>query len=263
MKDFSASVEAERITKFLKKTYQKQGFDKAVIAVSGGIDSAVSLTLLTKALGSEKIIPLFLPFGEQSTTDARLICQFNQILEENWFEHNIGSMVEAFAKELKMDLFCLNQKESGKEKNRLGNIMARCRMIVVYDTAKKHEALVCGTKNQSERKLGYFTRYGDGASDIEPIVHLLKKEVRVLAEYLAIPEKFIEKAPSAGLWQGQTDEDELGFSYDEIDQVILAEELGKDLTKLNLDQEVMNKIKTRIKANNYKEKVPYELNPES
>ncbi len=256
----SPELEVKRITSFLKKTYQEQGFEQAVIAVSGGIDSALSLTLLTQALGSDKIKPLFLPYQDQSTQDAEEICQFNQIGQEKWLKFNIGPMVESFYENLVSKESA--QAETRQTMIRLGNIMARCRMIITFDTAKKLSGLVCGTENKSERILGYFTRFGDGASDLEPIVHLYKTQVRQLAQYLEIPQPFLDKAPSAGLWSGQTDEGELGFSYEQADQVLMALEANQNLSGLDVDQAVVEKVVSQVNRNQFKHQVPYQLEAE-
>ncbi len=253
----SPELEVKRITSFLKETYQEQGFEQAVIAVSGGIDSALALTLLTQALGPDKINPLFLPYQDQSTQDAEKICQFNQIAQEKWLEHNIEPMVEAFYENLVSKESA--QAETRQIMIRLGNIMARCRMIITFDTAKRFGGLVCGTENKSERVLGYFTRFGDGASDVEPIVHLYKTQVRQLARYLNIPQRFLDKAPSAGLWSGQTDEGELGFSYEQADQVLMALEANQDMSGLDVDEAVVEKVVSQVKRNKFKGKVPYQL----
>ncbi len=112
------------------------------------------------------------------------------------------------------------QVRHDKEKVRVGNIMARIRMILLYDLAKKHNALVCGTENKSEFLLGYFTRFGDEASDFEPIQHLYKTQVFQLASFLNVPKNIIQQVPTAGLWRNQTDEKEFGFTYKEADQVL-------------------------------------------
>ena len=244
--------EIKKIIRFIQQTYQEQGFNQAVIGVSGGIDSALSLTLLTRALGVENVNPVFLPYKNQNIKDGQQICQFNHIPQENWHEINIGQMVDGFVEKLGIS--------KAKNKIRLGNVMARARMTVLFDLAKQKQALICGTENKSENMLGYFTRCGDEASDLEPIVHLYKTQVRQLAQFLDLPQVFLNKPPSAGLWPGQTDEVELGFSYDQADLVLWAMEHDNiDLSELNLDQKVIDQVKSVVAANQFKHQVPYKL----
>ncbi len=212
----------EQITKcvqFLRTIYAQHGKKHALIAVSGGIDSALSTTLLVKALGAKNVFALSLPYDKQSSEDAAALVKWNAIPAENYHIINIKPLVDA-AEQMIPDL-------KGKEFRR-GNIMARARMMVVYDFAKKLDALVCGTENKSEEFLGYFTRFGDAASDIEPIHQYYKTQVRQLVTLVELPAVFLEKAPSAGLWEGQTDETEMGFSYEHADRVLeqLVDEAG-------------------------------------
>lgn len=251
--------EVDRIIQFITNTYQRQQSTQGVIAVSGGIDSAVSLTLLTKALGAENVHPLFLPYGTQSTVDAELVVRWNKIPERNWRSLNIEQVVKTTAELLNLNL---NPTEPAIQL-RLGNIMARVRMIVVYDLAKELSALVCGTENKSEKYLGYFTRFGDEASDLEPLQHLYKTQVRQIALELALPNKIQHKAPSAGLWQDQTDEAELGFSYLEADQVISAvidqNQAPATLKIQGIDQVTVQKVVARITQMAFKHQVPFLL----
>src|SRR6185437_1909750 len=147
-----------------------------------------------------------------------------------------------------------NIEPTDENKIRIGNIAARMRMIILFDLAKKHKALVCGTGNKSENLLGYFTRFGDQASDIEPIEHLYKTQVYQLALYLKLPEEIIQQEPSAGLWKGQIDEGQFGFTYEEADQVLYLyfeknlpiekiEELGLSNAQKILDWHVQNRFK--------------------
>ena len=150
---------------------------------------------------------------------------------------------------------------SAVEKLRQGNIMVRLRMTVLYDLAKKHKALVMGTENKSEYLLGYFTRFGDEASDIEPIQKYYKTQVYQLAEFLKVRREFIEKPPTAGLWEGQTDEGELGFSYKEADQILFLN-IDKGLSKSEIidkgfDKDTVEKVLARMKENEFKHKLPY------
>lgn len=197
--------EKKQIVRFIKQTLQKAGFQNVVIGVSGGVDSTTSLYLLKEAILPKNIFPVHLYY-------------FNPDLEfeENVYRFSIKSVVDKFVKTLGVEPL----KEPLKDNIRLGNIMARVRMIFLYDLAKKHNALVCGTENRSEYHLGYFTRFGDEASDIEPIQHLYKTHVYQLASYLGVPKTVIEKKPTAGLWTEQTDEGEFGFFYKEADPVL-------------------------------------------
>jgi NAD+ synthase len=247
-------IEIDRIVAFISTTFSQQKITNAIIAVSGGIDSALSLTLLAKALPKEHIFPLLLPYGKQITDDALFICHYNNIPRSNIEIVDITDIVELVAKRLSLE---------SNDKVRKGNIMARIRMIMIYDLAKQKQALVCGTENKSEYYLGYFTRFGDEASDLEPIRHLYKTQVRQLAQHLNLPKSIINKAPSAGLWDNQTEETELGFSYEiadqameqHIDQKKKAEVISIEGIKVETIQKVIEQIKSR----NFKHRVPYHL----
>jgi NAD+ synthase len=238
---------------FLRDTYLKQEKRQAVIAISGGIDSAISLTLLAQSLPNTAVFPLLLPYGQQEMGDAIAMCDFNNIPEQNRQVINIQPMVESIIVGL--------QAVQGAtiSKDRIGNVMARVRMIVMYDTARMRDALVCGTENRSEYLLGYYTRYGDEASDLEPIHHLYKTQVRQLAEHLALPESIQKKAPTAGLWEGQTDEGEFGFSYADADVVLhqFVDEKKSEQEIVGVDPSVVNKVISRLNSQQYKHHVPY------
>lgn len=246
----------DEIINFLQQVYAGAQKKVGIIAVSGGIDSALSLTLLTRALGTENVLPIMLPYGKQDLGDGEVVLKFNKILQENWQVVDIKSVVDVMAQTAGVGL---------KDKIRFGNLMARTRMMLIYDLAKKHDGLVCGTENKSEKYLGYFTRFGDEASDVEPFVHLYKTQVFQLAKFLNLPKSIIQKAPTAGLWEGQTDERELGFSYEVADQVLwqMMEEKKKigeisiSGVEGKLERELIEKVVRRVRQMEFKQQVPY------
>lgn len=248
---FNPQEATKTITNFIKQEIDKvSGFSKVILGLSGGIDSAVSVYLATKAIGNENVMVVLLPYKNlysENLLDAKLIIQQLDIPSQNVFEINIGPLCDSF---FRLDNL-MNQ-------NRQGSIMARVRMILLFDLAKKHQALVCGTENKSEHLLGYFTRYGDSASDIEPIRHLYKTEVRMLAQYLRVPEKIITKIPTAGFWPGQTDEGQLGFTYQEADQILylLFEKKStvSQIVEKGLAKKLVEKIANLVKRNSFMRK---------
>lgn len=251
------SREIERCTYFIQNVFKYKGFEKAIIGVSGGLDSAVITTLCTKALGKENVIGIMLPYKEQK--DIQDSIELCEKLDIQHYTIDIAPMVDAY----KHPLYCI-------EKMRLGNIMARCRMITLYDTSAVHKGLVVGTSNKTELMMGYFTLHGDGACALEPIGHLYKSQVKEMAVALDIPKSIIEKAPSAGLWSGQTDEGELGITYDLLDTILLKyESLNKGEMKLqdnvaidiivdnlNLDFKLVSSIIQRVERNKFKLEAP-------
>lgn len=240
--------ETEKIIDFLQKTFAEHKIKKAVIGVSGGIDSAVSSSLLSLTFPAENIIKVHLPFVKKDKQDKKSLLTIP-----------INSIVEEIARVQKIEM----QSKDPEAKIRLGNIMARVRMTILFDLAKKNNALVCGTENKTENLLGYFTRFGDAASDIEPIAHLYKTEVKEIAKFLGIPDVIINQAPSANLWEGQTDEGEFGFTYEEADQVLyLFFEKNVEMQKIiSLGFKNAEKVILRAKSNSFKHKTPYELAP--
>ncbi|ROR03051.1 NAD(+) synthase [Desulfosoma caldarium] len=183
---------------------QAQG---VVLGISGGIDSAVCAALAKKALG-DNVLGLILPCHTlpEDVQDARSVCHHLAVAHE---EIDLSDAFDQLARLL-----------GSQNPKLLGNLKARLRMAVLYHRAAELGYLVMGTSNRSEWEVGYFTKYGDGAADIQPIVHLLKKDVQRLARALKLPKPILTKPPSAGLWPGQTDEEELGFTYKQLDSFL-------------------------------------------
>lgn len=249
-----AEKETHAIVAFLKDVFEKTGKSKAVIGWSGGIDSTVSLFLMAKALPIPAIQVVHLPYLTSYMNEFSSIQQILHIPQEQIVEHKIQTVGDA----VKTDLRVPEDKEG---RIRFGNVMARLRMIVLFDTARKVDGLVCGTENKSEHLLGYFTRFGDGASDIEPLVHLYKTQIYELARYLQVPDIFMDKAPTAGLWSGQTDEGEFGFTYQEADEV-LTRYFDQKLPLSEIEKmgyKNAARIVTHAKNNSFKHEVPYML----
>ena len=240
--------ETDKIVKFIQDTFKEKGFEKAVIGVSGGLDSAVIVALLVKALGKDNVCGYYMPVEtpKDFTGDAYVVTDRFKIHMDTF---GIKSFIEMFTTTF-LDLAAY--------KIRTGNIMARTRMMILYDRSAFHKALVVGTSNKTELTLGYFTLYGDSACALEPIGHLYKTQVKQLAEYLEVPKKIIEKAPSAELWEGQTDENELGMSYEEMDKIlfiIMSPQFRYcDIETIDLlgYKELREKIETLIDNNRFK-----------
>ena len=246
---------AREIILFLQKTREKTGFKHLVIGVSGGVDSAASLFLAVKAYGADFIHPVLLPFADLNSKgfkNAESVVQKAGIKEKNVVKIDIKNAVESIA-----------NSDGGMDKLRKGNIMVRLRMVYLYDLSKKYKALVLGTENRTEFLLGYFTRFGDDASDIEPLQHLYKTEVRQLAEYLGIPQSIIEQKPTAGLWKGQTDEGEFGFTYREADCILYLyvdlKKTKKEIPASGFKQKTVEKVLARLSDNSFKHRLPYIL----
>jgi len=212
--------EVRRRVDFLKKHVLDANMSGLLIAISGGVDSAVAAALckratdeLTAETGKEYItLGVFQPYGEQPDIDhSYKVAEALQL--KHTVETNIQDAVDEIALESEFALRALG-KPGHLSRGGKGNVKARTRMVIQYALAFELNLLVVGTDHASEALTGFFTKWGDGAVDITPLSSLNKRQVRQLAEYLGIPKEVIQKAPTAGLWEGQTDEEELGISYE-------------------------------------------------
>jgi len=233
----------KKIASFIKeKTSATSG---AVLGLSGGIDSSLCAALAVKAIGKDKVHGLILPAKTTSEVDVKDAKDLAETLGIQYKTIDITGIYDS------IDKVAFSKDRIGK-----GNIMARIRMILLRDYAHSKNLLVLGTGNKSELQIGYFTKNGDSGVDILPIGDLYKTQVRHLAKHLHISDNIITKAPTAGLWHGQTDEDEIGVKYETLDKILLGLELGlttSEITEIiKTDEDTIIKIKNRIERSKHK-----------
>jgi NAD+ synthase len=241
---------AEKIlTGFIKTELNRVGFKKTLMGISGGIDSALSLYLSAKALGPENVLAIRMPYktsAADTLEDAQLMID------------DLG--VQSMTIEITDMVDPLINRSEDMGQVRAGNIMARMRMIVLYDQSVAFNGLVMGTSNKTEMLLGYSTIFGDSAAALQPIGDLYKTQVRQLAKSVGVPEKVIQKAPSADLWQGQTDEGELGFSYADVDQLLylLVDQRYRPETCVaeGFEQSFVDRVLRMVRQNHFKRVMP-------
>ncbi|NLC76196.1 MAG: NAD(+) synthase [Clostridia bacterium] len=208
-----AQISAE-IVSWMQEKVQAAGGKGAVFGLSGGIDSAVVAGLCTRAFGDHALAVIMPCYSAQEDVEHALLVA--KTFRLPYLIVDLNNTYDALAGELRAKML---QGAENKE-IALANLKPRLRMTTLYYYAACFNYLVMGTGNRSEIAVGYFTKYGDGGVDLEPIGHLLKQEVVALADYLGVPKEIIDKAPAAGLWEGQTDEQELGFSYADLDRYL-------------------------------------------
>jgi len=237
------------LTAFIYQETRKIGFNRVVIGVSGGIDSALSSYLAVDALGKENVVAYLMPYRESSSssvTDGLAVCDALDI-ERHIIE--ISPMIDSYF-----------DKFPDADNNRRGNKMARERMSILYDQSVKQNALVLGTSNKSELLLGYSTLFGDMASAINPLGDLYKTQVSELSKYISLPETVVNKIPSADLWEGQTDEAELGFTYFDVDEILYLlvdrRYRASEIIKLGYDEKFVNRVYEMIKNSQFKRTIP-------
>ena len=245
----NAVMVRDLLVKFLRDETKNAGFHRGVVGLSGGVDSAVSAFLTAEALGKENTIAVLMPYrssSPKSVEDARTVVDKLKIRTELI---DISAMVDAYCETSKVT-----------DKVRRGNVMARMRMIALYDISAREGALVVGTSNKTEIMVGYGTLFGDTASAINPLGDLYKTQVWQLAGELGVPKNIIEKTPSADLWEGQSDEDELGSTYAQLDSLLfrLVDERRNDeeLQKMGFTPAFVARVKGLIQKNQFKRRPP-------
>ena len=239
----------EILSGFIKSEITRIGMSRAVIGLSGGIDSALSLALAVDALGKDNVLAVRMPYkasSKDSLDHAQLLIDQLGVPSKTI---EITDMVEP--------LFKLNPDMS---KLRKGNIMARERMIVIYDQSEVFKGLVVGTSNKTEILLGYSTLFGDSANALNPIGDLYKTQVRQLSRAMNIPSPIVDKPPSADLWEDQTDEGELGFTYAEADRLLylLVDQRysPQEAIEAGFDEKFVHAVTNRIRRNQFKRMLP-------
>ncbi|MBR4202734.1 MAG: NAD+ synthase [Candidatus Methanomethylophilaceae archaeon] len=241
------SDDVNELKSFIKSTVAKAGAKGVVIGLSGGIDSAVATKLCADALGPENVLNVFMPSRVTPPEDYKVTSELSSQWGTEFRVVDVQPAVDALAAVL------LSDAETPLER---GNISARCRMIVLYNLAKKRQYLVVGTSNQSEIMMGYFTKFGDGACDMTPLANLYKTEVRQIAALIGVPQQIIDKPPSAGLWEGQTDESDMGIKYEDLDKILHGMEQDRTDSQIAADtglpKETISDIRRQVRSMEHK-----------
>lgn len=247
--DIQTELVTRILVSFLHEEVGVAGFQRAVVGLSGGIDSAVSAALAARAFGPEHVLAVLMPHkssNPDSEEHALLVARHLDIPTQRV---DISAMADGY-----LDPECVT------DATRRGNVMARCRMIVLYDLSVEWRGLVIGTSNKTEMLLGYSTQWGDAAHAVNPLGDLYKHQVYQLARYLELPAAVIDKAPSADLFEGQTDEADLGFSYAEADRLLFRmidqRYTHDELLAAGFEENFVRKVAGRVVANQFKRLPP-------
>ena len=247
--DLNLSLTEEILHSFIRNEVHKFGFSRVVLNLSGGIDSALSAYLAAGALGPENVLALLLPYRESSPdsrSDAEAVVAALGIAAK---VIEITPLVDPYFAEFQ-----------DMDAKRRGNVIARTRMIVLYDHSVEFDSLPLGTSNKTEMLLGYSTLHGDMASAVNPIGDLYKAQVRQLSRHLGVPQAILDKPPSADLWPGQSDEGELGFAYEDVDHLLylLVDERYRpaELIAAGFEREFVERVAGLIQSMQYKRRPP-------
>jgi NAD+ synthase len=247
IKDIDIKTTKDRLVKFIEDTVKGAGFNKVIMGLSGGVDSASVAYLSTEALGAENVIAAILPYDNIGPDGIKFADIVINKLKLKKYIIDIAPMVDAYFKSF-----------PDADRIRRGNKMARERMTILYDLSKKENALVIGSGNKTEVLLGYCTLYGDSACALNPLASLYKTQIYILAKHLGVPEEIIKRIPTAGLWADQTDEGELGCSYSDVDRLLSlmvdAKFTDIQLEKEGFNNEFIKNIRKKIKASKFKRK---------
>jgi NAD+ synthetase len=246
--DIDAPMVEEWLVRFLRDDMQRRRFEKAVVGLSGGVDSAVTAYLACRALGAKNVIGVRMPY-RTSSKDSLEHAQL--VIDALGIEGRTIDITKA------VDGYLDHEKDA--DPSRRGNVMARMRMIALFDLSAKHHAIPLGTGNKTERLLGYFTWHADDSPPINPLGDLFKTQVWSLARHLGVPEVIVGKPPSADLVAGQTDEGDLGISYEKADELLnwlLNGYSAEDLVARRFDAKEVALVKKRLDSTHWKRRLP-------
>jgi len=245
----SAAFVEKVLCAFIRQELARFSYRRAIVGLSGGLDSSVCAFLAAKAIGPKNVIGMILPYGISFGEDVRDAQSLARRLGLRSHVIDISPMVDAYF-----------SRYPTQDRVRIGNKMARERMSILYDFSAREKALILGTSNKTELLIGYGTIHGDMACAINPLGDLYKTQIKKLAAHLGVPAKILKKKPTAGLWPGQTDEGELGLNYSEIDQILFQlideRKAKKDVIAAGFDSEAVEKIVNLIKNSEFKRKMP-------
>jgi len=237
------------LTGFVRREVERVGLRRVVLGLSGGVDSACAAAVAARALGAENVLGVMMPYHASSPASLRDAKSVARMLEIETATVDISAQIDAYF-----------DSQSDVSKQRRGNKMARERMAILYDRSVVENALVLGTSNKTELLLGYGTLHGDMASALNPLGDLYKTQVWGLAARFGLPDRVVRKAPSADLWEGQTDEQELGFTYAEADTLLvrMVDERWTDaeLARAGFAPDFVQRIRTRIRGSQFKRRSP-------
>lgn len=245
----NAPLVVKALTGFIREETRKAGFDRAILGLSGGLDSTVCAYLAVKALGPRRVLALIMPYknlDQEGLAHARLVAG---LLKLQTREVDISPQIDLYFASFPADNPVLR-----------GNKMARERMSILYDFSAREKALILGTSNKTELLIGYGTIHGDMACGINPMGDLYKTQVRELGRHLKIPDEILTKKPTAGLWPGQTDEGEIGLSYEELDRILYLlvdrRQKPEEVVKAGFERKKVRRIMEMIKRSEFKRKMP-------
>jgi len=234
---------------FLRRHVEASGAKGVVVGLSGGLDSAVVATLAARSLGPERVLGVILPASESDPADREDALLLAQHLSVETVERPVGSAVAAVLEAV------------GKVGRHVrANATSRLRMVLLYAEAQRRDFLVCGTANKSELLTGYFTKWGDGATDLSPIGDLYKTQVFALGRHLGVPQRILDRKPSAGLHPGQTDEGDMGVSYEDLDRILKGFELNQGVDEVvrrtGLAKDLVERVDRMVRRSEHKRRLP-------